>query len=75
MNNQELNAMVRRHKTALTIAKKKGPEAVIDIVRIAFEDFQEHGWPDNWHIWNIAKEDAEMALRRKGWEPSNYLDY
>jgi hypothetical protein len=61
---QALNKMVRRHKAALTRAKKKGPQAVIDAVDAAFSDFDDTMYPDNWHLWKVAKQDAELELRR-----------
>lgn len=55
-------------KAALTRAKKKGPEAVIEAVEHAFERFDAWGcWPDCWHTWSIAKSDAEHELRRGSW--------
>lgn len=62
-----LNKMVRRHKAALTRAKKKGPKAVVVACDAAFAEFDEPGniWPDNWHLWNVAKQDAENQLRRE----------
>jgi hypothetical protein len=64
-----LNKMVRRHKAALTRARKKGPEAVIAAVDAAFAEFDEPGniWPDTWHTWNVAREDARWELRRAQW--------
>lgn len=62
-----LNAMVRRHKGALTRAKKKGPEAVLKCVELAYADFDKGLWPDNWHLWEIAKSDAEMEKRYNQW--------
>lgn len=64
-----VNAMMRRHKSALTRAKKKGPEAVLAAVDAFFADFDNKGvpLPDNWHTWNIAKYDAENELRRNKW--------
>lgn len=63
----DLNKMVRKHLSALTRAKKKGPEAVIKVVDAAFSDFSDFGWPDNWHTFNIAKSDAEFELARRNW--------
>ena len=63
----DLNKMVRRHLSALTKAKKVGPAEVIAVCDIAFEDFDEFGWPDNWHTFNIARNDAEMEIARNNW--------
>lgn len=60
-----LNAMVRKHKSALTRAKKKGPEAVIAACDAAFSDFDDTMYPDSWHDWKRAKEDAQYELARK----------
>lgn len=55
-------------KAALTRAKKKGPDAVIAAVDHAFDRFDSIGcWPDSWHTWNIAKQDALLELRRRDW--------
>lgn len=62
------NATVRKHKAALTRAKKVGPRKVVEVCDIAFEDFQDNGYPDCWHIWNIAKQDAEMQIRHLEWD-------
>jgi hypothetical protein len=51
-------------KGALTRAKKKGPRAVIAEVERAYARFDVIGWPDGWHTWNIAQQDAEWELRR-----------
>lgn len=56
-----------RLKSALTRAKKKGPEAVILACDAAFKSFDENGYPDDWHRWNIARMDAEMEMRRRNW--------
>jgi hypothetical protein len=63
-----LKAMVTRHKAALTRAKKKGPEAVITACKDAYEDFDNGLWPDSWHTWKIAEEDALMEIRRRTWK-------
>lgn len=61
-----LNRMVTKHKAALTRAKKKGPQAVLDAVAKAYEDFDKTMHPDNWRIWEVAREDAERELRKAG---------
>ena len=51
-------------KAALTRAKKTGdPQKVIDEVEKAFTQFEEDYWPDNWSLWQRAKDDAELSLR------------
>lgn len=53
-------------KAALTRAKNSGdPQKVIDLVDRAFARFDEIGWPDNWHTFNIAREDARFELMRQ----------
>lgn len=55
----------RKHKAALTRATNSGdPNKIIAACDAAFADFDtyEHGWPDDWHRWNIAKQDAELKL-------------
>lgn len=58
-----INTVKRNQLSALTRAKKKGPQAVIDAVKVAYEQFDLYGWPDQWHTWEIAKSDAELELR------------
>lgn len=55
-----------KHKAALTRAKKKGPQAVIDACNAFFDEFEANDLPlpDSWHTWNIAKMDAEFELAR-----------
>lgn len=62
-----LNAIVRKHKSALTRAKNSGDQQkVIDACDAAFACFDEPGmiWPDNWSLWQRAKDDAQFKLRR-----------
>lgn len=58
-----MNAMVRKHKAALTRAKKKGPLAVVVACEAALTSFDSHGYPDCWMDWERAEEDARIALR------------
>lgn len=55
---------VRAHKSALTRAKKIGPEKVILVCAAALQDFEDNGYPDDWHRWDIALRDTEMAILR-----------
>ena len=52
-------------KSALTRAKKKGPDAVIQEVsrRYAHWNDNDYVYPDDWHRWERAQSDAELALR------------
>ena len=61
-----MSRLVRKHKAALTRAKKVGPGAVMVACDKALSDFDDHGYPDNWHLWQMARYDAEVALRRSG---------
>lgn len=52
-------------KSKLTRAERSGdPFKVLDATRDAFALFEEVGYPDAWHRWNIARMDAEMAIAR-----------
>lgn len=54
---------------ALNVARKtKTAEAwqrVIDVVDSTYAEWDRgnYAWPDDWHRWNIARGDAEVALR------------
>jgi len=51
----------RAQKSALTRAiNSKDPEKVIAAARKAVGEWEgwKYGWPDNWHNWNIALDDA-----------------
>jgi hypothetical protein len=54
--------MVRKHKAALTRAKKRGPLHTIAVCEAALRDFDTYGWPDQWADWERAKVDAELQL-------------
>jgi hypothetical protein len=56
-----------QQKGALTRALKAGPEAVLAEVERVEREWDESGWPDNWHRWNIARWDAEWEIARR-WE-------
>jgi hypothetical protein len=60
---------VRKHKSNLTRAQKSGdPNKVIGAVDAAFKDWDDSGnsYPDQWHNWKRAKEDAEHQIRMGG---------
>lgn len=61
------NKNVTRQRAALTRAKKRGPEAVIQADIDAARSFNEHGWPDDWSAWQRAADDARWELRRVAW--------
>lgn len=57
-------------KSALTRARKKGPQAVFRECNRALAIFEEKGYPDSWHTWERAKGDAEIEiLRGPVWQP------
>lgn len=65
---EAMNKSVRRHKAALTRAKNSGdPAKVIAAVDAAFAEWDQPGmaYPDSWHTWNIAKQDALFAQARQ----------
>lgn len=68
------NNTIRKHKAALTRARKIGPEKVLDVCIIALDDFEANGYPDCWHLWKMAKYDAETQLIHKRWERRTYAD-
>ena len=56
-------------KRRLTLAKKRAvkqndPRIVIDVVNEIFQSWDDgdFAYPDDWHRFNIARSDAEMAL-------------
>lgn len=53
-------------KRRLTIAKKKGPDAVVAECRHAFRIFEQKGFPDSWADWERAGHDAEFERCRIG---------
>jgi hypothetical protein len=61
-----LNAKVRSFKSRLTQLKNKGDHRGIVALWPEFEKWcNEHMWPDNWRLWESAKEDALWAMRNE----------
>jgi len=59
-------AKLRSLKSRLTRAKNQKDWAKVKTVcEDAFETFEEHGYPDCWHLFNIARDDADYQLRRQ----------
>jgi hypothetical protein len=62
------NAKFKQQKAALTRAQKKGPQAVLDAVVKAQQEWSEapfNGmWPDDWARWERASQDAMFEIRR-----------
>ena len=59
--------ILRRHKAALTRAKNSGdPEKILAAAQAALDEFEVEGWPDQWSLWQRAKDDAvyTIILRR-----------
>lgn len=55
-----------RLRAALTRAKNTNdPQKVIDTVDAAFARFDVIGFPDQWHAWQRAKDDAIFTLQRQ----------
>lgn len=64
MSNTEWSGWKRK----LTIAQKKGPEAVVEVCRAFFARESEVCLPDDWARFQRAAEDAQFELRRvSGW--------
>ena len=60
-------------KARLTRAKRSGdPKQVITVVNDAFDVFDDKGYPDCWHTFNIAREDARLDLERQNWTQPDY---
>ena len=66
MTYEEANKECRRLKGRLTRAKNSGhPKRILDEVAQAYAQFDKMpAWPDNWALWERAKDDAEYELRR-----------
>lgn len=62
----EAQRLYRKHKGALTRAKKKGPDAVLEEVDAFYADFRHAGLPlpDDWARWERAKDDARWDILR-----------
>lgn len=51
-------------KAALTRAKKtKCPTEIVAACDKALARFEEIGWPDNWTMWQRARDDAMFQIR------------
>ncbi len=61
----------RRFKSLLTRAKNTGDSVKILIACEAFFAYYDRPdsppFPDDWHRWNIARDDARMDLQRKAY--------
>jgi hypothetical protein len=63
MNEAALRKELPKLKAALTRAKKSNdPQKLLQTANHALKRFEEIGFPDSWHTWNIAKGDAEFAI-------------
>jgi hypothetical protein len=60
LTKRELTAL----RAKLTRAQRSGdPTKVIQVCKDAFKVFEDKGYPDCWHRWNIARHDAEMEVQ------------
>lgn len=56
----------RSLKSKLTRAKNsKDPQKLLEVAEAALARFDEVGYPDSWHTWRVAAEDARYALARQ----------
>ena len=53
----------RAQKAALTRAQKKGASFVLEEVHRAKQEWDSSYWPDDWHRWQRAEDDALMDLK------------
>lgn len=59
-----MNKELPKLRAALTRAKNSGdPLKVIAAVKHANARFDVIGWPDQWSMWERAKDDAELQIR------------
>ena len=66
ISNEELNAIVRKHKTSLARAKSSGnPQKIIQACTAALAEFEATAYPDNWNLWQREMEDAQMEIANK----------
>jgi len=72
MSDEYCTRMVRKHKAALTRAENsKDPKRKWAAAVAALSEFESTSiWPDNWTLWQRAKDDAEFELRmaNESWE-------
>jgi len=57
--------LFRKHKAALTRAKNtRSPQAVIKAVEAAYAEWDANDipYPDSWHDWERARDDAQLAI-------------
>lgn len=65
MDSPDFQSNYQKQKAALAKAKKECPKAVLKAVEVAMASFEEHGYPDQWHDWERAQDDAEFELQRR----------
>jgi hypothetical protein len=55
-----------KQKSALTRAQKKGYDAVLNVCKAVIREWDEIGaWPDGWHSWQNALDDAAYKARQQ----------
>jgi hypothetical protein len=66
MNEQDFQTACRKHKSALTRAKKSNdPQKLKAAGKAALTFFEDvHLYPDHWHMYQNAVDDAEYAIAR-----------
>lgn len=65
IDSEGMNRICRRHKAALTRAQNtKDPQKVLKAATAALSEFEATGaYPDQWTLWQRAKDDAELYIR------------
>lgn len=70
MTSQEKEAALKkllpRYRAALTRAINAGdPKKILETANRALAKFDEIGYPDQWHRWQRARDDAVYALQQQ----------
>lgn len=64
---ERMKRVYPKQKAALTRAKKQGYSKVLAVVVAAITEWNEIGaWPDAWHSWQRALDEAAYAQNRTG---------
>jgi predicted metalloendopeptidase len=65
-NEAELKKLLPRYRAALTRAINAGdPKKILETANRALAKFDEIGYPDQWHRWQVARDDAMWAIQRQ----------
>lgn len=57
----EYTSLRRKLRLAVT---SRNAERIARVAQNGLDTFDAKGYPDNWHEWNIALEDAKLDIRR-----------